>query len=157
MDSLAAQFAINGQDDRARTQFRQYQATFRNNLAKEQKNVTLVEEGEQQLADRLTVSFARYLKQSETFYSMATPSSERRSEFYFNELLPSFIEIKNDADKVLEINQANMKAEGSRKAREAAAQSKRCDDRGAWRLRRRLRPHDRLRPESPRSSSRSVP
>src|SRR5262245_53877218 len=65
MDS-AAQFAINGQDDRAGEQFREYQPVFRRNLEKEQKNVTLVAQGEQQLADRLTENYAKYLKQSET-------------------------------------------------------------------------------------------
>jgi signal transduction histidine kinase len=119
MDS-AAQFAINGQDRRARDQFRAYQPVFERNLEKEQRNVTLIAEGEQQLADRLTDNYAKYLKQSETFYALPLAA---RSDFYFDELYKTFIDIKNDADKVLEINQANMKAEDL-KARRAAARSK---------------------------------
>src|SRR4051812_39915424 len=119
MDS-AAQFAINGQDERARAQFREYQPVFRRNLGREQKNVTLVAEGEQQLSDRLTANYSRYLGQSEAFYALPVAG---RSDFYFNGLYKTFLDIKNDADKVLEINQANMKAE-DRKARQAAARSK---------------------------------
>jgi NtrC-family two-component system sensor histidine kinase KinB len=120
MDS-AAQFAVNGQHARARALYREYQPVFRRNLEREQRNVTLVAEGEQQLSDRLTARYEKYLGQSEAFYALPPPA---RSEFYFKALYPTFQEIKNDADKVLEINQANMKAE-DRKARQAAAQSKR--------------------------------
>jgi two-component system, NtrC family, sensor histidine kinase KinB len=123
MDS-AAQFAINGQDERARQQFRDYQPMFRRNLEKEQHNVTLIAEGEQQLADHLTELYERYLRQSETFYALPAEPAGKRSDFYFDELYKTFSEIKNTADRVLEINQANMKAE-DRKAREAAARSKR--------------------------------
>jgi signal transduction histidine kinase len=123
MDS-ANQFAINGQDARARKQFREFQPMFRRNLEREQKNVTLIAEGEQQLADALTAGYERYLKQSEAFYALPPQPTAERSEFYFSELYPTFLAIKNDADKVLEINQANMTSE-DRKAREAAARSKR--------------------------------
>src|SRR4051794_29277547 len=51
MDS-AAQFALGGQDARAKGQFHDYQAMFQRNLEKQQKNVTLA--GEQELTDRLT-------------------------------------------------------------------------------------------------------
>jgi len=122
MDS-AALFAISGQVERAREQFLAYQPMFRKNLEKEQRNVTLIAEGEQELADRLTALYEHYLKKSDAFYALPTEPSRQRSDFYFAELFPTFNEIKSTADRVLEINQANMKAE-DRKAREAAVQSK---------------------------------
>jgi NtrC-family two-component system sensor histidine kinase KinB len=100
----AAQFAINGQDRRAQAQFREYQPVFRRNLEKERRNVTLP--GERQLADSLTANHAEYLKESETYYGLPVAA---RSDYYFNELYKTFLGIKDDADKVLEINHANMK------------------------------------------------
>src|SRR5262245_58916912 len=58
MDS-AAQFALNGQDERGRAQFRENEPIFRAHLEKERKNVTLP--GELELVDRLTAGFDRYL------------------------------------------------------------------------------------------------
>jgi signal transduction histidine kinase len=121
MDS-AAQFAINGQDERARKQFETFRPVFKQNLETEQRNVTVP--GEQQLSDRLTVNYDKYLEQSRKFYSLPAEPSRARSEEYYAGLYQTFLEIKNDADKVLELNQANMKAEDL-KARQAAAQSKR--------------------------------
>jgi signal transduction histidine kinase/HAMP domain-containing protein len=123
MDS-AALFANIGQDEVAREQFRDYQPMFRRNLEKEQRNVTLVAEGEQELADRLTALYARYLEQSDAFYALPAEPPGKRRDFYRFGLLPTFNAIKDTADRVLQINQANMKAE-DRKAREAASRSKR--------------------------------
>jgi signal transduction histidine kinase len=121
MDS-AAQFAMNGQDERGRKQFEENQPSFQRNLEKEQKNVTLP--GEQELADRLTAGYDQYLRQSEAFYKIPQAQVAARSEFYYNQLYRTFLEIKNDADKVLEINQSNMKAENLR-AHDAATRSRR--------------------------------
>ncbi|MHC5538548.1 HAMP domain-containing sensor histidine kinase, partial [Singulisphaera rosea] len=120
MDS-AAQFAVNGQDGRAREQYHRYAPVFQKNLDKERHNVTLIVEGEQEQADRLTKLFDAYLKQSESFYGMP---EARRADFYYKELYRTFLEIKETADKVLTINQAKM-LEEDRKAREAASRSER--------------------------------
>ena len=122
MDS-AAQFAINGWDEGARHQFTEYRPMFEANLEKEQKNVTLVAEGEQELADRLTQNYKKYLTQSTAFYSLPAEPRSRRSDHYFRVLYKTFLEIKKDADRVLEINQANMRLEDLH-ARQAAARSK---------------------------------
>jgi PAS domain S-box-containing protein len=118
----AALFALSGRDERARRQFREYQPVFQKNLEKERHNVT--EEGEQELADRLTALYQTFLKQSEAFYALPAQPPELRSEFYSGELLPTFNEIKLTADRVLDLNQRSMKREDL-KARQAAAQSKR--------------------------------
>ncbi|AGA29680.1 HAMP domain-containing sensor histidine kinase [Singulisphaera acidiphila] len=120
MDS-ATLFALSGRDQRAQSQFREYQSMLQKNLEKERSNVTL--KGEQELADRLAALYETYLKQSETFYALPMEPPERRSEFYFAELFRTFTAIKNVADQVLEINQSSMLRE-SVKAREAAARSK---------------------------------
>ena len=118
MDS-AMQFAINGQDEQARAQFRENQPMFAQNLDTERNHVTLPTE--QQLADSLASRFAKYLEQSNFFHTLPVA---KRSDYYFKVLYKTFLEIKNDADRVLDINQANMKVE-DHKAREAAARSKR--------------------------------
>lgn len=120
MDS-AAQFAVNGQDERAREQYHMYVPLFQKNLDKERHNVTLIVEGEQEQANRLTTLFDTYLKQSESFYGMPPA---RRADVYYKELYRTFLEIKETADKVLTINQAKM-TEEDRKAREAASRSER--------------------------------
>lgn len=119
----AAMFAIGGQEARALDQSRANRPRFLENLHIEQHNVTLVAQGEQEMADDLTRYFDQYVKLSDDFYRLPRNAVEARKQLYFNQLLPLFIRIKNRADDVLRINQANMKAE-DRRAREAAARSK---------------------------------
>jgi signal transduction histidine kinase len=121
MDS-GAQFALTGQGERGRKQFRENRSLFERHLEKERRNVTV--EGEQELVDQLTVSYDQYLKQSENFYSIPANQTNQRADAYYSGIYKTFLDIKNDADKILEINQANMKAESYR-AHEAAARSKR--------------------------------
>ena len=118
MDS-AALFAVNGKDAEARAQLAANKIRFDAELAKQRNNVTLP--GEQELVDELSSLYAAYLARTETFY--ARPEGERW-EAYSAELLPIFRRIKDAADEVLRINQANMKAE-DRRAREAAERSRR--------------------------------
>jgi signal transduction histidine kinase len=121
MDS-AAQFAINGQDELAREQFQTYRPRFERQLDKELHNITLP--GEQELATRLKANFEKYLGETREFYALPGEPKDRRWQYYSQKLLKTFNEIKDDADRVLFINQANMKAE-DRKARESAARSER--------------------------------
>lgn len=117
MDS-AAQFAINGQDERARKQFETFRPVFRQNLEKGQRNVTLP--GEQELTDRLAANYAKYLEQNREFYGLPAVPPRARTDAYYGGLYPTFLELKNDADRVLEVNQANMRAEDLMARREAA-------------------------------------
>ena len=119
MDS-AALFAVSGQDERAAELVRIHQPIFERNLARERGNVTVA--GEQELADRLADRYARYLKLTEEFRRLPRGESGPRWAFYSDQLLPLFTEIKDTADAVLRINQANMEAE-DRRARGAAARS----------------------------------
>jgi signal transduction histidine kinase len=75
------------------------------------------------MADKLTTLHDAYLKLSDRFYALPSRSNER-TELYFTELLPTFYNIKREADAVLDLNQRNMEAENAR-ARQAAAWSAR--------------------------------
>lgn len=121
MDS-ASLFALSGQDQRAQSQFREYLPKLQENLKKERNNVTL--KGEQELADKLAALSKTYLAQSATFYALPIAPTDRRSAFYFAELLQTFHAIKRVADQVLELNQSSMIRE-SLEAQRAATRSKR--------------------------------
>jgi signal transduction histidine kinase len=119
MDS-AFWFAIGGQEDRAREQFAQYRPIFEKNLEIEQKNVTLP--GEQEMADDLTELFGRYVAQSEPYFALPSSDVDGRTRLYFQELFPTFDQIKTRADDVLTLNQGNMEAM-DRQARAASDSS----------------------------------
>jgi NtrC-family two-component system sensor histidine kinase KinB len=121
MDS-AAQFALNCQDERGRKQFSENEPLFRANLEKERKNVTIG--GEQELVDRLAANFDRYLAQSRVYFGLPAGQPGARSNHYDSTLYRTFLEIKRDADRILEINQSHMKSEND-DARMAAARSSR--------------------------------
>jgi NtrC-family two-component system sensor histidine kinase KinB len=119
MDS-AILFAIGGQEERARDQFRESRPAFEKSLKIEQGNVTLP--GEQRLADDLTVLYARYTDLGERYFAMSPDDVPGRTRMYFSQLLPTFDRIKDRADDVLAINQRNME-EMDRRARAAAVSS----------------------------------
>ena len=60
------------------------------------------------MADKLTQLYARYLELSDRFFAPAARSRSERTELYFTELLPTFKDIKREADAVLDLNQRNM-------------------------------------------------
>jgi PAS domain S-box-containing protein len=113
-------FAIGGEERQAREQFAEYRPLFERNLKVEQNNVTLP--GEQTMADTLTALFARYLALCDQFFAFPPQAKPERTRLYFTQLLPTFKDIKREADGVLVINQKNMEDESTR-ARTAAAAS----------------------------------
>ncbi|WP_422928743.1 ATP-binding protein [Singulisphaera sp. PoT] len=115
-------FAIGGREAEARAQFDENRPIFARNLKIEQGNVTLPGEGP--MAERLTALQARYFDLAGRFFALGTEKEAERTQLYFQQLLPTFREIKAQADAVLGINQENMEHESSR-AREAAAVSTR--------------------------------
>lgn len=115
-------FVIAGQPARGRAEFDMNRAKFEEHLKVEQGNVTLP--GEQGLADDLETLFRRYLVAAKEFLGLPADQGARRVEFYFNDLLPIFTEIRNRADRVLALNQGNMEAMDLR-ARENAKLSTR--------------------------------
>ncbi|MBV8611850.1 MAG: HAMP domain-containing protein [Singulisphaera sp.] len=110
-------FAIGGEEAQAQEQFREYRPVFERNLRIEQHNVTLP--GEQQMVDTLTELRTRYFGLAERFFALAPARREERTRLYFTQLLPTFKDIKREADAVLDLNQKNMEDEDAR-ARNAA-------------------------------------
>jgi two-component system, NtrC family, sensor histidine kinase KinB len=121
MDS-ALLFAVAGEDQMARAQFDDNRPNFEHNLQLERNNITLIAEGEQTIADDLTRLYERYLRSAERFFTLGPERTEERRSMYFNELLPTFRQIKDRAAEVLRINQQNMLDMDSR-ARNSATNS----------------------------------
>jgi PAS domain S-box-containing protein len=119
MDS-ALLFAIGGEEQQARDQFAEHRPLFERNLKIEQNNITLP--GEQGMVDTLAALFARYLELTDRFFAIPPEEKAERTRLYFTQLLPTFKDIKREADGVLVINQKNMEDESAR-ARSAAAAS----------------------------------
>ncbi|MFO0908990.1 MAG: ATP-binding protein [Isosphaeraceae bacterium] len=121
MDS-ALLFAIGGEDEQARTQFPENRKIFERNLRIEQGNITLA--GEQERSDALTAQSQHYLKLTDQFFAVPSERNVDRNRLYFDEILPTFMAIKREADAILNMNQKNMEDESAR-ARAAASFSTR--------------------------------
>lgn len=119
MDS-AVLFALAGEEDQARTQFEENRPRFAEALAAENANVTLIREGEAELAAELARLYDRYEGLADRYFAL--PLGDARREFYFGQLYPTFQQIKSRADDVLRINQRNMEDMDAR-ARAAASNS----------------------------------
>jgi two-component system, NtrC family, sensor histidine kinase KinB len=115
-------FAIGGEEQQAREQYQENRPKFDHHYNIERGNVTLP--GEQALVDALTALRARYFSLTEQFFARPPKNKDERTRLYFTKLLPTFNEIKREADLVLDLNQTNMEVE-SNHAREAAASSTR--------------------------------
>ncbi len=115
-------FAIGDEEDQAHDQFDEFRPVFSLNLKKELSNITLP--GEQELANRVSALWTRYLGLCDRFFAMGPHQKPERTKFYFAQLLPVFREIKHGADAILDLNQKNMEDEAER-ARTAATASTR--------------------------------
>jgi two-component system, NtrC family, sensor histidine kinase KinB len=115
-------FAIGGEEEQARAQYDENRPLFDHHYDIERGNVTLP--GEQEMVDALTSLRTRYFSLTDKFYALSPKSKDERTRLYFTQLLPTFKDIKREADAVLELNQRNMEDE-SAKARAAAATSTR--------------------------------
>ncbi len=98
-------FALGGEDARGMTLFQQYVPVFEKNSNDEAKNITLPGEGD--LEATIQRLHARYLDLANKFFALA-PSDPARRALYLNELYPTFIEVKEAANQISEINQDNM-------------------------------------------------
>jgi NtrC-family two-component system sensor histidine kinase KinB len=99
----AAMFAVAGQPDAGAEQNASSRRRFEDELAVEEANIT--ESGERDAGARLRGAWARY-QRALVVFDAASP--ERRKDFYFRELLPQFLEVKNAADVILDMNQDAM-------------------------------------------------
>jgi signal transduction histidine kinase len=114
------QFALAGEEDKARDQYDQDWKKYREAQDKEEHNVTLSEEPA--LVKELADLTEQYRAQGDAFYRLP-PGDPRRKDLYFKDgLYDTFKKIKRVSSRILEINQDNMKDE-SRGARETADRS----------------------------------
>lgn len=118
------QFALAGREQQARRQFDEHWPTYRENLRKEQENITLP--GEEELVDELTRLTDVYEQQGKAFYARGALSAERQGDYFGRPgqpgLLDLFKEIKATSSRIQRINQENME-QASADARATAANS----------------------------------
>jgi len=98
-------FALNGEEQKGRDLFKQSIPVFEKNSDIESKNITLPGEGD--LETKIEQLHTHYLKLADKFFALP-PSDPGRRAIYFNELLPTFTEVKETAGQILELNQNNM-------------------------------------------------
>jgi signal transduction histidine kinase len=111
-------FAIGGEEGQARQQYAEFRPVFDRHFKIEQNNVTLP--GEQEMVDKLTALRTRYFELADRFYALGPSRKEDRIRLYFTELLPTFKDIKREADNVLDLNQKNMEDERDRASHAAS-------------------------------------
>jgi two-component system, NtrC family, sensor histidine kinase KinB len=112
-------FALAGQEEKAREQFRQQWPPFMANLAQEQDNITIP--GEAELVVKLTKITKSYRQHGDAFFAKS-PAERQQDYFGPGGLLELFQQTKDLADQVLRLNQDNME-QASRDARRIAGRS----------------------------------
>jgi signal transduction histidine kinase len=115
------QFALAGEEDKARGQYQASWKPYLEALDKEEHNITLP--GERELVEQLAELTRQYRDQGDRFYKLP-PRDARRHGAYFQEqqLYDTFLKIKDVSGEILLINQQNMKDQ-ARGARQTAADS----------------------------------
>ncbi len=114
------QFALAGEEDKARGQYEQSWQQYRQALDKERNNVTLPDEP--RLVEELDRLTGQYRELGDGFYRLP-PGDARRHDLYFKGgLYGTFQQVKDAAGEILLINQQNMK-DAARRARQTAADS----------------------------------
>ena len=112
-------FALSGQDDKAKEQYRQQWPPYITNLVAEQDNITIPGEGT--LVEQLKELSTRYRRQGDEFFTKAR--GERHKDYFGpGGLLELFGQIKDLADQILRLNQDNME-KASHNARRLAQRS----------------------------------
>jgi PAS domain S-box-containing protein len=99
----AAMFFLAGRNDLAAEQSAVSQKRFEDELAVEKANIT--ELGEKEAAAEVQNTWSRYQKALDGFHALPP---EKQKEYYFRELLPRFLAVKNAADFILDLNQDAM-------------------------------------------------
>ncbi len=110
----AATFFLAGQRSKARAQFKIYVPVFQKALEAERANVT--ERGEQTVADALQRDYASYQPKVQ---SLLEGKQRDGAAFYFAELEPQFRRMKEEAQQILDINQAAIVRADERAKRDA--------------------------------------
>lgn len=121
MDS-GALFALAGEGEQGRALVAQNHPRFDAALKAELGNITLPGEGAR--AERLRKLYAGYSPVLQRILSAQIAAEERRT-LYFRDLYPTFLEIKETADAILQLNQQNMVEANDRARRMARSAARR--------------------------------
>lgn len=117
MDS-ALFFSLIGEESRGRDLYEKNLPLFEEGLKTELGNITLAGEGA--MADSIRTLHDEYVRKADVFWRTADLATRR--QMYFGEMLPTFTRIKDAAQKVIDMNEANM-VEADRAARELSVRS----------------------------------
>lgn len=98
-------FMLGGEEERGKGLFQDSVPVFEKNSDIESKNITLPGEGD--LENQVRDLHAKYLAAAARFFALPPADPARRS-LYFDQLLPTFTEVRETANHILEINQQNM-------------------------------------------------
>ena len=96
---------LGGEEERGKQLFQQYTPVFEKNSDIESHNITLPGEGD--LENKVKELHAKYLAAADKFFALS-PADPARRALYFDQLLPTFTDVKETANHILEINQKNM-------------------------------------------------
>jgi NtrC-family two-component system sensor histidine kinase KinB len=114
-------FVFLGEKDKGTELIQKNEAVFKKALQVELNNITLPEEGEK--AHHLQDLFKQYQATLHEMQGMKTSANQQRHT-YFNNLLPLFVQIKETADAILQMNQKNM-SDANDLARRSATSARR--------------------------------
>ena len=114
-------FVLLGEKEKGTELIQKNEAAFEKALQAELNNITLPEEGKK--AHHLQDLFKQYQATLHEIHGMKTSSHQQR-EAYFGKLFTSFLQIKETADEILQMNQKNM-SDANDLARRSAASAKR--------------------------------
>ena len=113
-------FMLGGEEERGKQLFRQNTPVFEKNSDVESRNITLPGEGD--LENKVRQLHAKYMNAAAKFIALS-PTDPARRALYFDQLLPTFTEVKETANRILELNQKNMveaNNEARRQSRDAS-------------------------------------
>jgi NtrC-family two-component system sensor histidine kinase KinB len=114
-------FVLLGEKEKGTELIQKNEAAFKKALQAELSNITLPEEGKK--AHHLQDLFIQYQATLHEMQGMKTSTKQQR-EAYFGKLFTSFLQIKETADEILQMNQKSM-SDANNLARRSAASAKR--------------------------------
>jgi NtrC-family two-component system sensor histidine kinase KinB len=114
-------FVLLGEKEKGTELIQKNEAAFERALQAELNNITLPEEGRK--AHHLQDLFKRYQATLHEMQGLGTPVYQKR-DAYFSRLFTLFVQIKETADEILQMNQKNM-SDANNLARRSAASARR--------------------------------
>jgi NtrC-family two-component system sensor histidine kinase KinB len=114
-------FVLLGEKEKGTELIQKNEAAFERALQAELNNITLPEEGRK--AHHLQDLFKRYQVTLHEMQGLGTPVHQKR-DAYFSKLFTLFVQIKETADEILQMNQKNM-SDANNLARRSAASARR--------------------------------